>query len=123
LYPRSVDQLRRQKEIKPLLNRIWANGLTALWDAVDLTLGNVYDKTRPTKIVVVSDGGDNSSTKTRTQVEAKFKEYPNIQMLFVQIGDMVVQNKEFIAEINAEILNCDNIMNIKSQVCQFVRVN
>lgn len=122
LYPRSVNQLRRQKEIPPLLGRIWANGLTALWDAVDLTLANVYDKSRPTKIVVISDGQDNSSKKSREEVEAEFKEYPNIQLCFIQVGQVVQENRVFSDHVGGTTMTCQDIQSVKHQICEFVRV-
>lgn len=122
LKPRAVGQLRRQGEIEPLLARIFARGATALWDAASLVLQNVYDKTRRTKMIVVSDGEDNSSTKTRTQVETDFQKFPNIQLCFIQIGKRVAEHELFAKSVSGLCLTCEDIVNVKKPICQFIRI-
>lgn len=54
--PRPVGQLRRQQELNPLLERIFAQGGTALYDAIILAIGQVYSCTVPTTLHVLTDG-------------------------------------------------------------------
>jgi Ca-activated chloride channel family protein len=87
LKPRPVGQLRRQAEIGPLLERIFARGQTALYDAIFLTIEQIHDKQSVSHLLVLTDGEDNASTHTFTQCKALLSEYPNITMDIVQIGN------------------------------------
>jgi Ca-activated chloride channel homolog len=59
IFAANVDQLHRA------LARAPANGMTALFDAVDRALDHLQFGTRDRKaLILVSDGGDNASTQT-----------------------------------------------------------
>lgn len=86
LKPRAVGQLRRQKELDPLLSRIFAQGATAIWDAIWLAVTQLKDKNRDTQMIVLTDGEDNSSTHTFAQVQDLIKDFPNIKLSIIHIS-------------------------------------
>jgi len=85
--PRPVGQLKRQNEIPSLLERIFTGGRTALYDAIALSVEQVWSATIPTTILVLTDGEDNSSTHTLAQIEALLVIRPNIRLSIVHISD------------------------------------
>jgi uncharacterized protein YegL len=87
LKPRSVEQLKRQKEIPDILNRIFAKGCTALYDAIILTVSQIHDKTGKNIVTVLTDGEDNSSKSKLEDVNKLMKEYPNIEIHIIHVGD------------------------------------
>jgi uncharacterized protein YegL len=86
LKPRPVGQLRRQNELPPLLERIFARGQTALYDAIVLTVDQIRAKDLRNTITVLTDGEDNASTHTLADVLAMLAQYPNISLDIVHIG-------------------------------------
>jgi VWFA-related protein len=65
----------RADEIRSALLKVQPGGLTALLDAVKFSLGEMKKAKNPRKaIVIVSDGGDNHSTYTPSQIEALVRE-------------------------------------------------
>lgn len=84
--PRPVGQLRRQNELGPLLARIFTGGSTALYDAVNLAIEQVRSPIIPTKIVVLTDGEDNSSSKSMDDILRLLAERPNISLSIVHIS-------------------------------------
>lgn len=85
LKPRPVGQIRRQKELEPLLSRIYAQGLTAIWDAIYLSISQIRDKQRDTLIIVLTDGDDNSSSHTYEECILLLDEYINVTLNIIHI--------------------------------------
>jgi len=85
LKPRPVGQIRRQNELGETLNRIFAQGLTAIWDAIWLAVSQIQDKSKRTVLFVLTDGKDNSSSHTYQQVIDLVAQYPNISLSIVHI--------------------------------------
>ena len=85
LKPRVVEEVLRKGELDPILGSIYADGNTALYDAIDLTVSQIFDKAQRTVIIVLTDGADNSSKTTYAQVLEKLKQYPNISLHIVHI--------------------------------------
>jgi VWFA-related protein len=64
--PATIERLHQQLELAP------AQGMTALYDAVDKGIAQLNTGTRDRKVlIVVSDGDDNASEQTRKAVVAK----------------------------------------------------
>jgi Ca-activated chloride channel family protein len=71
----SVPFTSKPQEIETALTNSQPGGLTAMLDAVDVALREMKKAKNPRKaIVVVSDGGDNSSHYTSSQIEALVRE-------------------------------------------------
>lgn len=87
LKPRPVGQLRRQNELPDILNRIFAQGQTALYDAIYMTVEQIRDKTKKTIINVLTDGEDNSSIHTYGGVLSLVAQYPNITLNITHIDE------------------------------------
>ena len=85
LKPRSVEQLRRQDELPGTLDRIFAKGQTALYDAVVLTLEQLHDKKARNRIIVLTDGEDNASKHTLDDVVALLNEHPAIGLSIIHV--------------------------------------
>jgi VWFA-related protein len=65
----------KTEQIRDALQNVKAGGLTALLDAVNFTLDEMKKAKNPRKaIVIVSDGGDNSSKYTAAQIESLVRE-------------------------------------------------
>lgn len=88
LKPRAVGQLRRQQELAPLLDRIFARGATAIWDAIWLAVSQLRDKTRRTLITVLTDGEDNSSQHTYAEVLSLVEQNPNVELSIVHVSNI-----------------------------------
>ena len=86
LKPRPVGQIIRQNELPDLLNRIFARGLTAIWDAIYLAVSQIQDKSRRTIMIVLTDGEDNSSRHSYQEVLDLVNTYPSISLDIVHIG-------------------------------------
>ncbi len=85
LKPRPVGQIRRQKELPDLLARIYAKGMTAIWDAIWLSVEQLADKNRETLMIALTDGEDNSSKHTYQQVQDLIDEYSNVRLSIIHI--------------------------------------
>lgn len=86
LKPRSVRQVRDQnKELETLLSRIYADGLTALYDAIVLCFEQIQNKSKNIAIVVITDGDDNSSKNTMEYCVKLMGECPNIKLIIFYI--------------------------------------
>jgi Ca-activated chloride channel family protein len=71
----SVPFTSKAQEIETALTNSQPGGLTAMLDAVDVALREMKKAKNPRKaIVVVSDGGDNSSHYTASQIESLVRE-------------------------------------------------
>ena len=88
LKPRAVGQIKRQTELPGILARIFAQGTTALYDAIDLAVTQIRDKEIRTIINVLTDGEDNASKTTLASVEALVAQYPKITLNIIHIGDV-----------------------------------
>lgn len=86
LKPRSVEQLRRQNELPDILGRIFAQGNTAIYDAIWITIDQIFDRHRDTRLVVITDGDDNSSRHTLDEVKLRLAEFPKIRLDIIHIG-------------------------------------
>jgi Ca-activated chloride channel family protein len=65
----------KTQEIRDALLKVQPSGLTALLDAIKFALNEMKDAKNPRKaIVIVSDGGDNSSKYTAAQIESLVRE-------------------------------------------------
>ena len=96
LKPRPVGQIRRQQELDPLLARIFAQGSTALYDAIFLCFDSIRDKNnRRTKIVVLTDGMDNASRHSLAEVNALLDGFPNVSLDIVHIADSAELNPSY----------------------------
>jgi len=87
LKPRPVEEILRKNELPGILERIFARGQTALYDAIYATLNQIRDKTRNTKILVLTDGLDNASKVPFVQVLAALSEYPNITLDILHVAN------------------------------------
>jgi VWFA-related protein len=71
----TVPFTSKTEQIRDALLKVQAGGLTALLDAVNSTLTQMKSAKNARKaIVIVSDGGDNSSKYTSAQIEALVRE-------------------------------------------------
>ena len=71
----SVGFTSQPDELQKALQNVQPGGLTAMLDAVDFSLKEMKKAKNPRKaIVVVSDGGDNSSKYTAQQIESLVRE-------------------------------------------------
>ena len=71
----SVGFTSKTQELKDALQKVQTTGLTALLDAVKFSLNEMKSARNPRKaIVIVSDGGDNSSKYTAQQIEDLVRE-------------------------------------------------
>jgi Ca-activated chloride channel family protein len=71
----TVGFTSKAQEIRDALQKVQPSGLTALLDALKFALNEMKSARNPRKaIVIVSDGGDNSSKYTAAQIEALVRE-------------------------------------------------
>lgn len=107
LKPRPVEQILRQKEIEPLLDRIFAQGSTALYDACHLIIDQRRDSSRKTIVVVITDGEDNSSTHSFDQTLTLIKNTPNLAVCIVNIGNSFAEKYRALA-VNGSYTECND---------------
>jgi Mg-chelatase subunit ChlD len=94
LRPHPVEMIRRKGEIPGLLDRIFAKGRTALYDAIWIGVEQLYDKSRKTLMLVLTDGEDNSSKHTHQEVLDLLGKYTNIELNIIHIdGSGVINDK------------------------------
>lgn len=93
LKPRPVGQLRRQGDLDDVLNRIYAQGFTAIWDAIYLAVSQIRNPDIPTKIIVLTDGQDNSSEHTYQEVIDLVKRHPKLTLSIIHVGSE--ESKEY----------------------------
>lgn len=89
LKPRPVEQIRRQQELQPLLDRIFARGSTAIWDAIYLAISQLKDKSRKTVMIVLTDGDDNTSKHTYQECLELLDEYTNVSLSIIHVDNHV----------------------------------
>jgi Mg-chelatase subunit ChlD len=92
LKPRPVEEILRKNELTPILQRIFAQGGTAIYDAIHLSVSQLHDKNQRTVLLVLTDGDDNSSKHSYADVMELLKAYPNIVLNIVHIGDNSMPN-------------------------------
>ncbi len=95
LRPRPNGELKRKQEIAPLMDRIFAKGGTAFYDALWIAIEQITDKTRRSLIIALTDGDDNKSTHTLDQVHTLLGQYPNITLSIVHIGPDSARNGHY----------------------------
>ena len=95
LKPRPVGQILRQNELPKTLDRIYARGATAIWDAIWLTVTQIQNKNNKTIIHVLTDGEDNSSSHTYQQILNLISEYPNISLSIIHINNTLAKNNYY----------------------------
>jgi len=98
LKPRPVGQILRQNELPDLLARIKTLGQTAIWDAIDMAVTQIRDKTKKTVVHVITDGEDNSSHITYDMLLNRLKEFPNVTLNIMHVGDRFVEQYKQICE-------------------------
>jgi uncharacterized protein with von Willebrand factor type A (vWA) domain len=87
LKPRPVGQLRRQNELPEILSRIFAQGQTALYDAIWLAVSQIRDKNRKTILNVLTDGQANASSHSYGQIIELLEQDPSITLNIVHIDN------------------------------------
>ena len=96
LKPRPVEEVLRKGEIEPLMNRIFAKGQTAIYDAIHMSVSQLYDKNQKTVMIVLTDGEDNSSKHSYNEVTEILKEYPNIVLNIIHIDGKLNPNIDYV---------------------------
>ena len=86
LHPRPIEQILRQGELPGILKRIFAQGGTALYDAIHLAVTQIRTKDQTVVINVLTDGEDNASTHKLAEVQALVEAHPNVKLNIVHIG-------------------------------------
>jgi len=86
LKPRPNGQVKRQNELPELLDRIFARGGTALYDAIWMAIEQMKDKSRPTLFVVLTDGEDNASKHTLDDVLKLVEAHSQVTLDVVEIS-------------------------------------
>lgn len=95
LKPRPIEQIIRQNEFDTILNTIFAQGLTALYDAVNMAIEQLRDKNKRTILNVLTDGDDNRSRITFQQLLNKLENYPNIVLNIMHVDNNGVAIKNY----------------------------
>ncbi len=98
LKPRPIGQIRRQRELPSILSKIFAKGMTALYDAIHLAVMQIKDKDIRTVINVLTDGEDNSSSHSLAEVQQLIDIFPNITLNIVHIGDSPIKPYQSLTE-------------------------
>jgi uncharacterized protein YegL len=95
LKPRPVEEILRKNELPSILDRIFAKGMTAIYDAIHLSVSQLRDKTQSTVMIVLTDGDDNSSKHSYQEVLEMLKEYPNIVLNIIHIDGVSKPNLNY----------------------------
>jgi len=95
LKPRPVGQLRRNNELPGTLSKIFAQGGTALYDAIYMTIEQIRNKNNRTVISVLTDGDDNMSFHTMAEVNQLLEQYPEIRLSIAHITDSGTSNLNY----------------------------
>jgi hypothetical protein len=86
LKQRANGQVRRQNELPALLDRMRAQGSTALYDAIYMAVEQMRGaRGSETRIVVLTDGEDNASQRTLAEVTAYVDQYPALTLDILHI--------------------------------------
>lgn len=86
LQPRPVGQIRRQGELPGILNRIFAQGATAMFDAIYLALSDMHRATSRTCLIVLTDGQDNASRRTMFDIQQLQQHRPNTTLHIIYVN-------------------------------------
>ncbi len=100
IKPRAVEQLQRQGEFEPLLGGIFAQGGTALYDAICLDVTDIQKYNKAAKngnirLIVLTDGEDRDSKHTLADALAMVERFPNIKLDIVHIEDYGKRNPDY----------------------------
>jgi len=95
LKPRPVEQIRRQQEMQPLMDRIFAKGATAIWDAIYMGVSQLRDKNKKTLMIVLTDGEDNSSKHTYAECLALVQGCPGVTLSIIHIDGVLNPNEQY----------------------------
>jgi uncharacterized protein with von Willebrand factor type A (vWA) domain len=94
LHP--VRRIRDENnEVPNLVDSIRIGNATAFYDAVFKAYENVWDKSRKSVIVVLTDGEDNSSKHTYDDCMRLANEHANVSLNIVQIGNVKTPIQEY----------------------------
>jgi Mg-chelatase subunit ChlD len=85
LKPRAMRILRHQNELPQLMERIFAGGSTALYDAIIAGLEQIRDKQRRTSMIVLTDGADNASKNSLQSALDLLEQYPGVSLNIIRI--------------------------------------
>ena len=94
LKPHPAGKIKRKNELPEILNRIFARGGTALYDAICLSLSQVIDKSKRLVMFVLTDGDDNSSKNSFQSTLNLLTEFTNVSLVIIQIRDGLNQRLE-----------------------------
>lgn len=86
LKPRPVHQIKVNNELNEILSGIYAKNMTAFYDSMYTCISEIRDKNANSQIYVLTDTMDNSSKHTLQDVLNLAKEYPNIKLNIIHIG-------------------------------------
>ena len=95
LKPRPVEQILKQNELPGILDRIFARGSTAIYDAINISIDQLKRKDQETIMIVLTDGEDNASKTSYMDVLRKLQDYKNITLTIIHIDgvhNVVYQN-------------------------------
>lgn len=98
LKPRPVGQIRRQNELPSTLDRIFAKGMTAIWDAIYITITQIKNKERDVLVICLTDGEDNSSSHTYNEVLRLVDEHEKVTLNIIHVGDAPIKEYEEICQ-------------------------
>lgn len=108
--------------MKTELANVRLGSLTSLWDAIDKTLDNIRSTTRPTKVVVLTDGVDNNSGATEEDIRQKISTLANVEMLLVKVGDGASIGKAFKSMRRSKYIQCKELNNnVGNTVLSFIK--
>lgn len=71
----------------PLMDRIYASGATALYDAVRMAIEQIRDKEKDTALVVLTDGEDNCSVHTLDQLLKFVAGFRKVRLHIVHVSE------------------------------------
>lgn len=107
LSPHSVSKLISNDEMFDNIDRLYASGFTALYDAIVLAINQIENKSVKSVIVCFTDGVDNRSVATLYDVQKMLSEYKNVSVSIIQIGDDVVEHKEICTSSNGVYIHAN----------------
>lgn len=120
LKPRPVGQIRRQNELPDVLARIKTLGGTAIWDAIYMVVSQIRDKSRKTVLSVITDGEDNSSKHTLAEVNELLRQFPNVILDIVHVGDVVSVSYQSVATTYVMIEEIEIVSTYRKTILQRV---
>ena len=123
LKPRPVEQLRRQNELPNILNKIFARGCTALYDAIYMAILQIHDKNAPNAIVVLTDGADNSSKHSLLEIKSLLLEFPALRLDIIHVdnsGTPIFAYNDLVADRGTyQVIKVEQIVEITTRVYSY----